>query len=141
MAGTDKLVQITTALRDRVQNSGLGFKDVWIGDETLIPRTPAASVLGGPKTRELVETGFTTMNVFAATIVIYHAKLGSQNTNRLDCTGLAESLEEFLHTDKQLGGLVFNSYCTSIEPGFSELGQAIMVSTRVTWQGRSKTRI
>lgn len=138
---TDKLVEITTALKTKVENAGLGFHDVWIGDETLIPRTPAASILGGPKSRDIVETGFTTMNTFAATIVIYHAKLGSQNINRLECTELAESLEDVLHQDKQLGGLVFNSYCTSIEPGFSELGQAIMVSTRISWQGRSKTRI
>jgi len=141
MAGTDKLVEVTTALKAVLEDAPVDFKDIWIGDETLIPRTPAASILGGPKSRELVETGFTTRNTFDATIVIYHAKLASQNINRLDCTEFAETIEDHLHVDKTLGGLLYVSYCTSIEPGFSEQGQAIMVSTRISWQGRSKTRI
>lgn len=138
---TDKLSAIVEAHKSRLEGSTFGFRGVWIGDETLIPGTPAVSIVGGPKSRNIAETGFTTINTFDVTFVIYHAELGSQNLNRLECIRLAENIEAFIHEDKQLGGLVYTSHCTSVEPGFSERGQQIMVSTRIDWQGRSKTRI
>lgn len=136
-----KLSAIVRTLRDNILASNLGYAAVYIGDETLIPATPAVSILAGPLTRNPAETGFTSMNVFDATFRIYHAKLGAQHLNRLECIEIAEDLEEFLLVDKTLGGMLYTSHCTSIEPGFSELGQQIMVSTQVNWQGRSKTRI
>lgn len=140
---TNNLSVVMETLKSNIVASALVYAgtDIKYGDETLIPRTPALSILGGPHSLNLVETGFTVMNTFDITFIIWHAKLGAQNLNRLQCIKMAEALRDFLHVDKELGGLLFASNCTGIEPGYSEAGQQIMVTTRVTWQGRSKTRI
>lgn len=137
---TDDLGEMHEILKARLEGSPLGFRGVWIGDETLIPETPAVSIMGS-KNRNMAETGWVTVNTFDFTIVIYHAELGSQNINRLDSIKLAESLESYLHQDRLLGDKVFTSHVTSITPGFSERAQQIMVSTRLEWQARSKTRM
>lgn len=138
---TPNLSEVVDALKNQVIAFGYPENDVFIGDENLIPRTPAAAVIANSRTRELVETGHVTMNTFTVDVMLYHAELGAFNLNRFKSIQHAEALETHLHQDMTLGGLLFNSYCTAIEPGFSTREKQILVSTRIGWYGRSKTRI
>ena len=143
MAMSNSLVDVIDALILVLKNSMFfDSSNVWYGDEQLIPRTPSASVDPSPGiSSELVETGMTVVNNFDIAIIVYHAKLGSQQTSRRDCDILAMGVRDLLHEDKKLGGLVFNSYVKSVEPGFSQRGQSVMMATQLTWNGRSKVRI
>lgn len=138
---TDSIVDVTQSLVDTITNSDLGFKDVFYGDEKLIPRTPAVSVIPDTKDRVLAETGMMVVNTFQVFIIIYHSRLDTVQVTRKECDALAEQLESLLHLDKKLGGLLYTSHATTLTPGYVTRGKVIMQATRITWQGRSKTRI
>jgi len=114
---------------------------VYYGDEEKIPRTPAITVAGIAKTRELAGTGHQTLNSFEVVMTIFHAKYGSVQVNRQECDKFAEEVEEFLHSDRRLGGELIHSFVSRVEPGYVARGEQILAGTRITWQGLSKTRL
>lgn len=143
MPQTSNRVTITQAVVDLLTtNKGaLGVLDVWYGDEQLIPRVPAISVDGAPKTKEWYGTGNQTRNEFVLQITIYHGQLASMQVTQKACEELAEAVEDVLESDIRLGGLLTDSLVTASEPGFSRRGSVTMKATRLTWRGRSSTRL
>lgn len=140
---TDKLVAVTDALIARLETAKptYGIHDVWYGEEALIPRTPALSVTPSSKARELTETGMMAMNRFSIAVVIYHSRLDDPQVTRRECDILAEEIEQFIHEDRRLGGLLIHSHIESVEPGFAARGKVTLRATRLSWTGLTKTRI
>jgi len=140
---TDNLVVVGEALESYLESGkdGLGIRTVWYGPDELIPETPAITVAPDGKTRTIIETGHMTYNDFTVTITIYHARLGDPAVTRKECDQMAEAVEDYLHSNIKLGGLVYTSLVKTLEPGTARRANVILKATRLTWVGRSKTRI
>ena len=140
---TDNLVSVGEALESYLEDGKdqLGIRKVWYGADDLIPETPAITVAPEGKSRTLIETGHMTYNDFTVTITIYHARLGDPAVTRKECDRMAEEVEAYLHSNIKLGGLVYTSLVQTVEPGVARRANVILKATRLTWVGRSKTRI
>jgi len=143
MAMTDSLVVVCEALEQYLNDGAntLGIRKVWYGADDLIPETPAITVAGDNKRREYIETGLMTINVFRATITIYHARLGDPAVTRKQCDSKAEEVEAYLHSNVRLNGLVYSSLVESLEPGMAKRANVILKATRLNWAAKSKTRV
>lgn len=139
---TDSLDAVAQALIEIVKASNLvDVKDVWYGDESNIPRTPAVSVDPDILTSEVIETGYTTRNDFTVIVTMYHSRLDAPGVTRKETLQKAEQLKAVLNSDRTLGGLVVYGYVGEIAPGFSARGRAILRATRLVWTGFNKTRM
>lgn len=137
---TDRTSVLCTYIQNILVNSLL-FEDVWYGDQNMIPRTPAAAVEPGSKTRAWSGTSSQSENRFSIDVIIFHSRLEDVNLTRKEALEQAEQVEELLHSDLTMGGLVIDSLCTAVEPGYAERGNLLLQATSVTWEGRSKTRV
>jgi hypothetical protein len=147
MANSDSLVVVGQAIETLLiqqKNQGVwpNLKDIWYGrEEELIPNTPAINITEEGKNRELYGTGHRTENRFSFYITVFHSKLGDPAITRKECTAFAEEVEAVLHADKTLGGLLFTSMVTALQPGVASRNNVLLKATRLTWVGRSSTRI
>lgn len=110
----------------------LGLKGVWYGDQEKIPETPAACVEMGLKRRELNGTPRRTLVVIDAYIILYHERISDEQENQRQSELKAEQVENLIHQDPQLGGLVVHSLITSSEPGYVQRGGAKVKASRLT---------
>lgn len=117
----------------------LQLEDVFFGDQQLIPKTPSVAVEPGPMARELTGLPFRTDNTFTVFLIIYHSKVQGSQITRKECLEYAEAIMALLHTNKTMGDNVIHGYVTSIDPGYATRGGTLMMSTRLTWSGLSKT--
>lgn len=143
---TDSLSEVVQSLVNLLAaNVTLGLKDVYYGDENLIPRTPAVSVDADSKTRELYSTSQGVMNTFTVIITIYHAQFGKVGVTRRECDQKAEAVEDVLHANRTLndgsGDKLVHSYVRAHEPGYATRGNTVMIASRLTWEGKSRTRL
>ena len=129
---TDRLFQV---LRDA--QAELELVEVYYGQQGLVPEWPVAFVDSGPKNRQIVGTHRYGVN-FTNYVLIEHGKLQSSTTTRRDAEVLAERVEAKLHEDRGLGGLVINSYVSSIQPGIVRRQDVMIRGTRLTWEGISR---
>lgn len=136
------LSAITQAVVDLLAgDSTLGLSKVYYGDQAGIPEVPSATVEVGSADRQYTQTGLQTTRTIPVIIVIYHAKVGDVQIIKKDLDDFAQSVEDKLHTDSTLGGLVINGLVTSIEPGLASVGRAQFHAHRLTWEGLVKERI
>lgn len=121
----------------------LGLQDVWYGDQNLIPRYPAVAVEAGPFDRTLAGIGGKgrTENRIRVLLLLYLAKIADVQVTKKQTDELAERIMDKLHEDITMGGLVIHGFVTTIEPGYATRGGTLMRTTRVTWEGLSKTGI
>jgi len=140
---TDRLVVVGEALESYLEDGKdqLGIRKIWYGADDLIPETPAITIAPEGKSRTVIETGHMTYNNFTVTITIYHARLGDPAVTRRECDQMAEDVEAYLHSNIRLGGLVYTSLVETVEPGVARRANVILKATRLTWVGRSKTRV
>lgn len=145
MPNVDRFTPITKAVFDLLtaKKVQLGLKDVFYGDQMLIPRTPAATVESGPFTRNLdgVSLKGVTNNTATVIIILYIDKIRDNQTNLKDSELLSEAVMDVLHLDVTLGEVVLHGYVHEITPGSVRKGTSLMRASRVTWQGITRTRI
>jgi len=141
MAQTDRVSVVCQAIYDLlIANSvALGIEDVWLGDQALLPHTPAACVVPGPLTRELTGMPNRTDNNMTAYVMIYHSILQNQEVTEMEAIQVSEAVMSLLHQDLSLGGTVIHGYVRTIEPGYSNKARSWYRSSRVTWTGLTKT--
>lgn len=139
---TSKISVITQAIVDLLRaDPSLGLHDVFYGDVVGIPRVPAASVIPGAKDRKYTQTGLqTTVDVSIDIIVFYSRVTDKQNILKAN-DELAEAIEDALHVDNTLGGLVINGLVNGSEPGYVSKGKALFTAHRLTWNAKVKERI
>ena len=133
---------ITQAIVDLLKgDSTLGLKEVYYGDQGGIPLTPSATVELGNKTRAYNAIGIQTNVVPEIHIVIYHGLVADVQKIKKDLDQFVQLVENKLHVDNTLGGLVISGIVTSVEPGVAVVGKTQFYAHRMTWEAIIKERI
>ncbi len=122
-------------------DASLGLKDVYYGDQTGIPRTPAATVELGDKAREYNQTGLFTNVLVTLSIIVYHGLLADVQRIKKELDQFVQAVEDKLHVDNTLGGLVISGIVTAVEPGTAVVGNAQFYAHRMSWEAMIKERI
>lgn len=112
-------------------------------DEPLLPSYPAALVMSAPFTKAYQGT-HTWRLTLRAEIYLMHANMNvDRSTRNKEDLELATQVVAYLERDMRLGGRLINSFIESETPGAmpprNEKG-AVVVSTRLAWQGLTETR-
>ena len=143
MANTDSLETFTQAVFDLLTGhaSDLGVQDVFFGDQAKIPSVPSVCVDPLNKRRELQGVPRMTLNTMQVHVIIYHARVADVQVTSRESLQVAEGVEALLHSDAQLGGLCFHSMCSAVEAGYSTRSGTLYRSTRITFEGESKTSL
>lgn len=118
----------------------LGIKRVYYGRTDLIPDYPAITVEPGTKQRSL-ELGSThKFRIdFAVEIFLYFGKISNTaEINFEENERLTELVEEKLHENFRLDGMVIFGFVTSIEPGTTLRSQEMIKVSRITWEAQSR---
>ena len=102
---------------------------------------PSATVEAGTAERSYNQTGIQTNRIVPIIIVIYHGKIGDVQDIKKELDDFAQAVEDKLHEDNTLGGLVISGIVTSLEPGVASVGKAQFYAHRLTWDGLIKERI
>lgn len=136
---TDKSTPVTQKMHDilEARKVPLGLADVYYGDQDQIPTFPAACVFSGPRTRRVTETGKPEV-VISVTIIIYFGRIQSSELNIKRTEEISEAVEDELHKNRSMDGLVVHGYVTSVDPGVALKNDVMIKATRITWEARSQ---
>ncbi len=133
---------VTQAIVDLLKGDpDLKMEEVYYGDQGGIPLTPSATVELGNKDRAYNQTGLMTNVVVQIHIVIYHGLLADVQAIKKDLDQFVQLVEDKLHLDNTLGGLVISGLVSSVEPGVAIIGNAQFYAHRMTWEAIIKERI
>jgi hypothetical protein len=133
---------ITQAIVDLLKgDSSLGLKEVYYGDQGGIPLVPSATVELENKTREYNQTGIQTNVTPQFSIIVYHGLIADVQKIKKELDQFVQKVENKIHEDNTLGGLVISGIVTSVEPGIAAVGQAQFYAHRLTWEAIIKERI
>jgi|SRR5215469_1060307 len=134
---------VATAIMNaiRTQMVALGVQQVYYGDQTQLPQTPAVCVSPGNKTREFQGASLRTMNTFETYVFVYFGKVQDVQQNLHAAQTLADAIEPVVQADMTLGGLVIWTLCTQNEPGMINRMGGLMMGNRMTFQSVSKTQL
>lgn len=124
-----------------IGGQGIPNENIFYGDQVRIPRVPALCIFGGVRARGLEGIVRTDNNITVYLILYYMSARESSQLNAQKMDVMAEELEELLHTDLQMGGLVTHGYVRSVEPGWAMRENGLMQATRLTWQGYNRTSL
>lgn len=143
---SDKISVITQAyvdlLRSKWEELGLaGPEDVYYGDQARYPRTPSIAVFNSSLERQLSQTGMQARVSVSTWIMIFHMPLKDASAAQKETDEYAEKVEQILHSDRKLGGLLIHSHVARNEPGAAERGGTLLRATRLSVSGLSQTRI
>lgn len=131
-------VEVIERQIELLETGDLGLQDVYYGDQQKIPRTPCATVEAGTQNNLLAGAPFRVEHDITTYIVLYIAKVTSNQVSKREADLLSAAVTKRLHEDKTMGGLVVYGLVTRIEPGFAQRGE-LMQAVRITWTGLSKT--
>lgn len=136
------LSEITQALIDLLaSDNSLGLTRVYYGDQQGYPSVPSATIEHEGSTREYTQTGLQTTRTVECVVIVYHGKAEDVQTVKKELDQYAQAVENRLHSDSTLGGLVINGLVTSMEPGTVLVGRSNFYAHRLTWEGLVKERI
>jgi hypothetical protein len=119
--------------------SALGIEDVFYGDQTQLPRTPAVCVAPGSKRRAWSGASLRTENNFETYVYVYYGKVQDVQANTHAAQTLADAIEDLVMQDIRLGGIVIWTLCTGNEPGMINKMGSLLVGNRLTFESMSKT--
>ena len=118
----------------------LGLADVFYGDQQQIPRTPAACVEPDGKRRILQGVPRRTENTFGLYVLLYISEISqSVQDNARESIEFAERVEDLLHADPTLDGLLIHSFCVEVEPGYRMRKDTRFRACRIKFEGINKT--
>ncbi len=128
-------------LKDLLEtNKGsLGLEFVGYGDEKLIPRYPAAIVVGSNFNRTLHGT-MKFLLLMDITIWVYHAKMTiSHQTRTKEDMLIVMEIRNLIHTKYTMDGNVIFGYIQNETPGVIQRAKSdVLVGTKVDWTGTSE---
>lgn len=129
---TQRVVDIYTEAAEE-----LALKGVYYGYQQLIPAFPALSVESGRKGR--VGSGTHRFEIqFSVLMMLEHGSIQSTEITKKESEELSELIEQKIHEDFTLGGLVLFGYIRSIDPGVRLRESEMIRATRLTWEGLSR---
>jgi hypothetical protein len=106
-----------------------------------IAETPTACVETGPKTNEFNGIPRRVMVIQDVYIIIYHERVSDSQQNQRTSEILSDAIEDLLHQDATLGGVVISSYVRNTEPGYVVRGGAQIKASRLTLQTTSQVML
>ena len=117
------LYQVADAVKDLLEANKipLGLEEVYFGDQNRIPRHPTVCIEPTSQRNEIagVATPMRLMRTHTVTAILYHSKFVDTQTQRRDCDAMAAAIEELIHANVTLGGLVIHAYVSGIDSGYS----------------------
>jgi hypothetical protein len=119
----------------------LGLEGVFYGDQTKIPHVPTACVEPSDKVRDQQGEPRLMVNTMEVIILLYLMRIGDVQSTRIEVDKVAEDVEAQLHKDAQMGGLAYRSYVSRFESGYTQRGNSLFRSARLTFHIESKTRL
>ena len=120
---------------------GLNISDVYYGDQEKIPRVPTACVDTGAKRRELNGAPRRTQVDMETYVMIYTGAVASQSANREQDDQVAEAVEDLIHQDATMGGLVIDSLVSNIEYGYAVRSNSLFRTARLTVTARDQVQL
>lgn len=112
-------------------------------DEKLIPDYPCLQVQPGPSSKELHGTHTFQIYLTVHMYIMHDTLTVSRRVRSLEDLQFATQVVEFLESDISLGGRVIDGFISdeapAVVPPHSPKTPA-MVSTRLTWVGKTQTR-
>lgn len=116
--------------------------DVYLGEQSRYPRTPAVAVVMTTTNRVLTQTGMQATISFNGYALVIHAPIQNVSFTNLEVAKQTENIVDILDGDKSLGGLLVHSFVVSSEIGVLGTGGGeLMITTRLTWAGFSKLHV
>ena len=115
----------------------LTLKGVYYGYQQLIPTFPAISIESGAKARGGAGTHRFEIR-FSVLMMLEHGQIQSTEINKKESEELSELVEQKLHEDFTLGGLVLFGYVTGIDPGVRFRESEMIRATKLTWEAISR---
>jgi hypothetical protein len=126
----------------------LGIADVWFGDQTLLPHTPALCIEPGRKQRLLKGIPDLTQNSIDTSLLLYHSAISETQANRVQAIQTAEAVERFLHINhfnlQNAAGdqIVVYGFITDMDPGYAYKNTGTLYSAvQMTWSALTKTSV
>ena len=114
------------------------FKEVYYGEESMIPKTPAADIEFSMES-EYAGAPFQLLHTFSGIINIHHGAFKDRRLSKRECNEAAEKVRDHLHLDYNLGGLLIHGFVSGMELGVTVMEETALWTTRLTYTGVSKT--
>lgn len=116
------------------------------GDQKRIGPTPTVCVEAGRTRRELGGVPRRTENDLVCFIIVYYAKVDTNQQTKIDSERVGENIVRYLDGLPTLerggdGGIVIHGWVTEIDPGYSFKQGTLYHAVRLTWTGKSKTML
>lgn len=127
--------------------SEIGLKRVYREDVAKVDTTPSVGVQMLRKRRAINETGMMTTNEFSFYVILYYAKITSEEKLSREAVKLAEKVEVAINRrsvtegPNTLNGLVYNLFASESEAGSVRKGGARMRAVRLTVTANSRTLV
>jgi len=154
MAHTKYVTVLAKAIFDNILavKDDLELDEVYFGDQRLIPAATACVVMAGPKTTTLAGVAGPGGRVFRDMVVIIdvHRQIvantlqtdaGTEAAERLKVEQLAEGVEDFIHQDVTVGGLIIHGFINSSEPADTMFTNSAFRTVRMMFMGRTKLNL
>lgn len=147
MPHTDKDQVVALAIRDLLKNNmiSLELDAVLYGFQTMIPVANAAVVMARGKRRTLVGVqgpGGRTDNGLMIGIDVHRSKIGDEETERIKLDDIADAIEDLVHNDTTVQGLIIHGFFESVDRGDTGFMNGSMFRTVVmSFTGRTRTLI
>ena len=144
MAHTSHSSELGNAIFNLIEANkiSLGLADVFFGEQKMLPRSPAAVVDLGRKRRELAGVsapGGRTMNNMDIIIDVHSAKVAEEALARMELNLLAEAVEDLLHVDTTMGGIIIHGFVRDWDPGEAFINNSMFRTVRMMYTGQTKT--
>lgn len=146
MAHTYKATVLAMAIKDLIEanKATLGINEVYYGDHNNIPVGISAAITAGTKHRDLAGVsgpGGRSMNTLNVVIFIYYSVVEAEATARLAVDQIGEAVEDLLHTDTTMGGLLIHGFVQDVIPGTVFKENSMFRAVELDYQGKTKTNI
>lgn len=145
MTLSHSIVDVAAALEQKLNDNAatLGLKAVYYGDQERLATTPVVCVEPDTKVQEYRGGGVNRMLGVNITIflLVYHSFVQSPQENRRGADQLAEAIEDLIHQDVNLGGLVIECHVSEVASGYATKGNSLVRANRITVVHTTQNRL
>lgn len=122
--------------------TALGLKGVWYGDDDFIPKYPAVVCLAEGMDRSLHSTRSFKLDLIVS-LYVFHAEMNATyRTRTRNDLMLVDAVRGVLHADYTLAGNIVFGFIQREQPGIGNRPKGPgIVSTSLTWTGESRAAL
>ena len=146
MAHTYKVTVLAQAIMNKIDANKdfLQIDEVYYGDQQNLPAGKCVAVWPAYKRRPLAGVqgpGGYADNMMEVNIMVYYSVLETEAEARLAADQLSEDIEDLLHQDTTMGGILIHGWCDEWIPGEVFRDNSMFRTVRLHYFGRTKTGI